>query len=898
MKTPLYQGNYLGIVVQNNDPLKRGRVKVFVPHVSPTVYKGWTEVIRDKKFKFVGVNTYSDLTDIVEDLKKVLPWAECAAPLAGESSSGRYSIYKNTGTISDSNRLDTTVSNVSSCEINPKILTKYTQNLDNIGEKPANLYDTYAYKINDAFTDPAETNVNNVNKYSYNYTPEAYSNSAKGAFAVPSVGSHLWVFFAGGEPMRPIYFATSFGAEDWNSIYQQSSDTENPDPSTDYPGEYENKRLKNENNYSPNIETYRNKYVINQKGGTLSFVNTDNRETLKLTHFSGSFKEFNNFTNIELASKNDQKLVLEDSFLTIRGDRNEFTQRDYDNVIKGNLYKKIGNLKQDLAQQWKDIVNELSNIKQLFEIRRARKITNAVLRYTSTKQTLEGNYAPCPVCSSDKDTYYTYNNSYANAAVGFLNSIFPSTADQSGDYTFSKTISIQGILNTISFPGIMGSPIVTTAIGSLGGGVLGGGTRNVSGQIFGDTCPACGGSGISPSSQDGIWDREDKKEQMQSFFDRNLKKLADIEEQLGTGGSEIIEITKHKIETIGTVMNDFASIRLDDVGKMDLSEVRIAKYGTFYNRTPSPVIEYVNVDDLPGGNYTLNVSNRYNILVGAGGLNLKSFGPVNMSGTITNVTGDQLNLASGNEVNIDGGKRLSVIADIISIRQRNKQQVLIDSSLGISRNLIVAGGAYIDGELFVNHVTAPVEYQQTEGKVIWGAAATDPTNSLGKIIGFGVPMSTLAVSKGTSFVPPLPGIFGADGTPPYLGYTDSTRIVGYIPVDTVATWDNPQIQTCGVCEIVVPGPNLTPIAVYGSGSANLSIKGSNQGAGGMDASQMPIVVYGTGRDNDSIFIPEHSHMFKNLPLNLVDTNADVREAAKVVHSGPAIPPAPINNSKK
>jgi len=39
MKTPLYQGNYLGIVVQNNDPLKRGRVKVFVPHVSPTVYK-------------------------------------------------------------------------------------------------------------------------------------------------------------------------------------------------------------------------------------------------------------------------------------------------------------------------------------------------------------------------------------------------------------------------------------------------------------------------------------------------------------------------------------------------------------------------------------------------------------------------------------------------------------------------------------------------------------------------------------------------------------------------------------------------------------------------------------------------------------------------------------------
>ena len=102
--------------------------------------------------------------------------------------------------------------------------------------------------------------------------------------------------------------------------------------------------------------------------------------------------------------------------------------------------------------------------------------------------------------------------------------------------------------------------------------------------------------------------------------------------------------------------------------------------------------------------------------------------------------------------------------------------------------------------------------------------------------------------------------------------------------------------TCNGCTL--PTVITQPIPVYGSGPANLCVKGSDQGAGGLNASTMPIVVYGTGRDNDSIFIPEHSHMFKNLPLNLVDTNADVREAAKVVHSGPAIPPAPINNSKK
>ena len=65
-----YYGNYLGIVIQNNDPLGRGRVKIFVPHVSPTVYKNWNEIPEDKKFKFLGANIDSDLNNIYEDLKR------------------------------------------------------------------------------------------------------------------------------------------------------------------------------------------------------------------------------------------------------------------------------------------------------------------------------------------------------------------------------------------------------------------------------------------------------------------------------------------------------------------------------------------------------------------------------------------------------------------------------------------------------------------------------------------------------------------------------------------------------------------------------------------------------------------------------------------------------------
>ena len=88
--TKKYYGNYLGIVIQNNDPEKSGKIKVWVPHISPSVYLKWTESNEDKSFKFIGKNINSDITDIVEDLKGILPWAVCAAPLNGTSGSGRY----------------------------------------------------------------------------------------------------------------------------------------------------------------------------------------------------------------------------------------------------------------------------------------------------------------------------------------------------------------------------------------------------------------------------------------------------------------------------------------------------------------------------------------------------------------------------------------------------------------------------------------------------------------------------------------------------------------------------------------------------------------------------------------------------------------------------------------
>ena len=49
-----------------------------------------------------------------------------------------------------------------------------------------------------------------------------------------------------------------------------------------------------------------------------------------------SFKEFNNEVNIELATNNNQKLVQGDEFFTIKGMKNDYVGRDFDQIINGD----------------------------------------------------------------------------------------------------------------------------------------------------------------------------------------------------------------------------------------------------------------------------------------------------------------------------------------------------------------------------------------------------------------------------------------------------------------------------------------------------------------------------------------------------------------------------------
>jgi hypothetical protein len=178
-------------------------------------------------------------------------------------------------------------------------------------------------------------------------------------------------------------------------------------------------------------------------------------------------------------------------------------------------------------------------------------------------------------------------------------------------------------------------------------------------------------------------------------------------------------LLKHKVENIGLIYNDFPSTRIDEVGKIDNYEVSVFNKGVVTTKKESALIEYVHVDDFPGGDFTQNIGNKWNVLVGSGGVSLKSTGGVDIGGSITNIAGQQINVASEYETNISS-KKVTIAAEMLTLRNKNNRQVLVDGNLGVSQNIVVGGSMHVEGELSVQHITAPVEIQETEPVVVRG----------------------------------------------------------------------------------------------------------------------------------------------------------------------------------
>ena len=672
-------GIHLGIVVQNNDPEFRGRVKIFVPEHAPTI-KGLTETLKKGvilAFKSIDKDYSPEIASIIQDIKNELPWAEQASPLFAGCSSGRYNAKFNKTTASDANQ----------CDEHGVVE----------GFRPTN---------NWVDTDSVIDDFGSINLYAAEYKPSNYSSMARGMFSIPNVGAHVYLFYLGNDLFHPVYFAASYGAADYHRIYTVSESSEETG-GNDYPDEYENV-TKPENENAAKI--FRSKSVINSNKNTIELVDTDESEMVKITHYSGSFKEFGNRATVELATSNDQKLVIGDQFLTVKGRKYESVNRDDVNVIGGDEYITIGNMSpaaRDAMMTIRDAHRAISIYKRLFPLCRTEYglAPNDVSPEQKMKPVGDG-FAVCPICSgvpwdpmNDGGGIYDTNWGLPPQPIGDCTGMF-------------QGVDCEGVSTETN------TPEATDEIGIIGG------TR----------CPCCNNDlwnssraseawakkskpGLSPSTADGFWlpdVRTIPGGEMDKLIEEKSKLITEAEKRLPEGGDLIQTVAMSKVETIGSAFNDIASFRTDPIGKLRLDGVFLTAQALIPYYLPCPHTEYVDVADIPGGDYILTVGNKWKVNVGSRGISLQTTGPFDIAGTIFNLNSIELNIAAKNDIIIDGGERLTLRARKITVNPVEHNALTIDGQLHVTRNALIKGSVYIEGELGVQHLTTPIEWHEVD----------------------------------------------------------------------------------------------------------------------------------------------------------------------------------------
>ena len=757
---------YLGIIVQNNDPEKRGRCKIFVPHVTSYIYDNWSKDKTDKVFNFIDNEDNDDVQEILHELQTVLPWGEYAGQIFGGNSSGRYNATTKKGYTEDHNQWD--------------------DDQPAFSNRPAATYNN-ASPARDAFSD--SSNVNIVNPYSYGYAPTDNSTLAAGMFSIPNVGSHVWCFFEDGDVNCPVYFASSYSTEDIKRIYTTNKYTTESvttaegefeaaaiDGSPDYPGAYENIDM---DVLDDDSKTFRSKHTINSNKNTIELIDTDNREAIKFTHYSGSFKEFNNFATTEFATKNYQSLVVGNSFETIRRSKNVYVDKDSNEYIDGDCIERVGNYDVSTTQQIRALVAEINERMQLFDLRRVLPYESSanIPNFLSPLQKREKSSNPdkpalindegftvCPVCQNNQYVFDLASYEAELQPKRLVTSLVQILGPAISCLTPYPALAAVGIGNLPSFiqaiPDIEGLDLqIMQALTELQTKISGDSPPGI-GIYAGAKCDICNSDllpadfpdkvpGFSPSSQNGEFEVEDLKgDSLDKLIIDTAPALIELERKL-EGGDKIVEIHKNKIETIGTVMNTFGSIRVDPIGKLRAENVYVAPESVYQGYRPAPHIEPVAPLDVPGGDYILTATNKYKLLVGAKGINIKTFGPIDMYGTIVNITGQQLNLSTQYETSMDGGDRLSLRARKIALTPKEHSPVLVDGALHVTRNAIVKGGMYVEGQFGTPAIASLREYGQTSDG-IWTPPAAVPPPVGEEIDPCGVPTS--APPTGNSYI--------------------------------------------------------------------------------------------------------------------------------------------------
>jgi hypothetical protein len=453
---------------------------------------------------------------------------------------------------------------------------------------------------------------------------------------------------------------------------------------------------------------YKNRTVINQRGGSIDIDNSTDNEKVHISQRSGSNINLTNVVTSELASNNKQVNVVHDLFQTVGNNASEFIVNDKTERVGQTTYTFKGFIDEselDAYKLWKDTYADIAATNSQF------KISRGGIGYPNGDETpLTGDRSDNPVLNYKITTVDNKFSGYLSTPIRDYNT------DQVVDYTpvpsrdtnpaTEKSLTVEAIEKAAG------------ASGSNAPGVL----------EF--------GASKSAATENGNWEPNPNTESLADDIVDIQDTLMPIEQAMGNGGDDISYIKRNKLQTVGAVFNDYPSIRVDEKGRSHPFEVVVSDLGAFKNHDYFPVVEDVdNSSNFPGGDDTNIIGNKQSVSIGSGGYNLKTTGPIELGGSSFKGGFKKCNISATYGIHLLS-ENVVELASLKAITLRTNRQVFVESAMGVKNNLVLGGGMYAEGELYVQHITAPVEIQQTEDTIVLGKfnAAQSRTVPIGEVL--------------------------------------------------------------------------------------------------------------------------------------------------------------------
>lgn len=617
-------------------------------------------------------------------------------------------------------------------------------------------------------------NTNATNPYAI--TPDNFGATARGFFSIPNVGAHVWVFFQDGDPQYPVYFAAASSHQDWQGVYKTYSDA------PDYP--------QASDNYDPEKGKVRN--VDTDPNSNGNDEGPVHRHATKLVSEGGSLVISSIVGPAGVGKRGIKLTAWSGSYIDLNESANIFhSAGDEVQKVTYDRWAYIGKDNSYWVQRNEDYTVGGNQYVKVGDLN--------IQPYLDLKQELQ----------DINNTWKQIPNDLPQISNPLLEAQYVGNDKNKGYFK----------LNLPFFP----NPVyIPTNFSSLIGG------RKSGREILGEN------TSLKEQIIDYSKNSLAQEQQIRSLLESKQQRITEIEAKMGLGGSRTTIITKDELIQVGLVINDLDSYTIIPEGKLIPNASRVTQEGVATEGTMISYVKGINTDSLPGGNYQLIVANKYSLLVGAKGIDVKTNGPISIHGGITDISGVQLNLSSQNELILDGGQFVNLVGDNVLLKGRGGQ-VFVDSNLNVNKNAIIGGSTHVEGELSFQHATCPSREFDTD------------YSSQADIVTLAANWQGEAIAKNN-----LNLIQKRIKMSQYPGYQSSPLGLSQLQIDT---------ENSTKLEMVLE-PNITGICYGSFGVGFIQNFVHNHGLNSMD----------------------HKHTFKGPNMNLLDNSKQVRGIAERANS--------------